>query len=143
MSKKEVGKVILQLPAGGANPAPPVGPALGSKGVNIAAFCKEFNERTKIPELAGLVVPAVITVYSDRSFSFVLKSPPAAALLKQAAGVASGSSTPNQKMVGEVTLEQVTQIVKLKMKDMNCKTIEKGIPMVLGAARSMGIKIKK
>src|ERR1044072_8829605 len=117
MAKKAVGQIKLQIPAGQANPAPPVGPALGQHGVNIMAFCKEFNARTK--EQAGLVVPVVITVYQDKSFTFITKSPPASVLLKKAAGIASGSKTPNKDKVGKVNRKQVMEIVKMKMKDLN------------------------
>src|SRR5437764_2823787 len=117
MAKKVTGMVKLQLPAGKANPSPPVGPALGQHGVNIMGFCKEFNAATK--EQAGLVIPVVITVYQDKSFTFITKSPPASILLKKAAGIASGSKTPNKEKVGKVTKKQVLDIVKLKMKDLN------------------------
>src|SRR5690242_17140216 len=116
MAKKVVGQVKLQIPAGQANPAPPVGPALGQQGVNIMAFCKEFNAATK--EQAGLVIPVVITVYQDKSFTFITKSPPAAILLKKAAGIAAGSKTPNKDKVGKVTRKQVQEIVKMKLKDL-------------------------
>ncbi|SVE21404.1 uncharacterized protein METZ01_LOCUS474258, partial [marine metagenome] len=117
MAKKETGEIRLQLPAGSANPAPPVGPALGAKGVNIMGFCKEFNAKTK--DQAGLILPVVITVYSDRSFSFILKSPPAAVLLKKAAGIPKGSGIPNREKVGSVTREQVLEIVRIKKDDLN------------------------
>src|ERR1700691_3652699 len=124
MAKKAVGQIKLQIPAGQANPAPPVGPALGQHGVNIMAFCKEFNAATKAD--AGLVIPVVITVFQDKSFTFVTKSPPAAVLLKKAAGITSGSKTPNKEKVGKVTRKQVMEIVKLKAKDMNSSTDEAG-----------------
>ena len=139
MAKKVVGQVKLQIPAGQANPAPPVGPALGQQGVNIMAFCKEFNAATK--DQAGLVIPVVITVYQDKSFTFITKSPPASVLLKKAAGVASGSKTPNKEKVGKVTRKQVLDIVKMKMKDLNAENEEAAFRVVAGTARSMGIEI--
>jgi len=139
MAKKVVGQVKLQIPAGQANPAPPVGPALGQQGVNIMAFCKEFNAATK--EQAGLVIPVVITVYQDKSFTFITKSPPASVLLKKAAGVASGSKTPNKEKVGKVTRKQVLDIVKMKMKDLNATNEEAAFRVVAVTARSMGIEI--
>lgn len=139
MAKKVVGQVKLQIPAGQANPAPPVGPALGQQGVNIMAFCKEFNAVTK--EQAGLVIPVVITVYQDKSFTFITKSPPAAILLKKAAGIASGSKTPNKDKVGKVTRKQVMEIVKTKLKDLNAVDEEAAFRVVAGTARSMGIEI--
>jgi large subunit ribosomal protein L11 len=139
MAKKIVGQIKLQIPAGQANPAPPVGPALGQQGVNIMAFCKEFNATTK--EQAGMVIPVVITVYQDKSFTFITKSPPASILLKKAAGIASGSKTPNKDKVGKVTRKQVMEIVKLKLKDLNASNEEAGFKIVAGTARSMGIDI--
>src|SRR4051812_11690502 len=139
MAKKVVGQVKLQIPAGQANPAPPVGPALGQQGVNIMAFCKEFNAATK--EQAGLVIPVVITVYQDKSFTFITKSPPASILLKKAAGIASGSKTPNKEKVGKVNRKQVMEIVKMKMKDLNASDEEAAFRVVAGTARSMGIEI--
>ncbi len=139
MAKKVVGQIKLQIPAGQANPAPPVGPALGQQGVNIMAFCKEFNAATK--EQGGMVIPVVITVYQDKSFTFITKSPPASALLKKAAGIASGSKTPNKEKVGKVTKKQVMDIVKLKMKDLNAVTEEAAFRVVAGTARSMGIEV--
>lgn len=139
MAKKVVGQVKLQIPAGQANPAPPVGPALGQQGVNIMAFCKEFNAVTK--EQAGLVIPVVITVYQDKSFTFITKSPPASILLKKAAGIASGSKSPNKDKVGKVTRKQVMEIVKTKMKDLNATDEEAAFRVVAGTARSMGIEI--
>lgn len=139
MAKKIVGQIKLQIPAGQANPAPPVGPALGQQGVNIMAFCKEFNAATK--EQAGMVIPVVITVYQDKSFTFITKSPPASILLKKAAGIASGSKTPNKDKVGKVTRKQVQDIVKLKVKDLNASDEEAGFRIVAGTARSMGIDI--
>ena len=131
--------IKLQIPAGQANPAPPVGPALGQQGVNIMAFCKEFNAATKGE--AGMVIPVVITVYADKSFTFITKSPPASALLKKAAGIASGSKTPNKDKVGKVTRKQVMEIVKLKLKDMNATNEEAAFRVVAGTARSMGIEV--
>jgi len=139
MAKKVTGQIKLQIPAGQANPAPPVGPALGQHGVNIMAFCKEFNAVTKAD--AGLVIPVVITVYQDKSFTFITKSPPASVLLKKAAGITSGSKTPNKEKVGKVTRKQVLDIVKLKAKDMNATSEEAGFRIVSGTARSMGIEV--
>jgi large subunit ribosomal protein L11 len=139
MAKKVVGEIKLQIPAGQANPAPPVGPALGQQGVNIMAFCKEFNAATK--EQAGMVIPVVITVYQDKSFTFITKSPPASILLKKAAGIASGSKQPNKDKVGKVTKKQVMDIVKIKLKDMNATNEEAAFRVVAGTARSMGIEV--
>ena len=139
MSKKVTGEIRLQLPAGQANPAPPVGPALGAQGVNIMAFCKEFNAKTQ--DQAGLILPVVITVYADRSFSFILKSPPAAVLLKKAAGLAKGSGVPNKDKVGSVTRAQVMEIVKTKEKDLNASSEDAAYKIIAGTARSMGITI--
>src|ERR1044071_7402685 len=139
MAKKVVGQIKLQIPAGQANPAPPVGPALGQQGVNIMAFCKEFNAKTK--DQAGMVIPVVITVYQDKSFTFITKSPPASVLLKKAAGIASGSKTPNKEKVGKVTRKQVLDICKIKMKDMNATSEEAAFRVVAGTARSMGIEV--
>ena len=131
--------IKLQIPAGQANPAPPVGPALGQQGVNIMAFCKEFNAATKGD--AGMVIPVVITVYADKSFTFITKSPPASILLKKAAGIASGSKQPNKDKVGKVTKKQVMDIVKIKLKDMNATNEEAAFRVVAGTARSMGIEV--
>ena len=139
MAKKVTGIVRLQIPAGQANPAPPVGPALGQQGVNIMEFCKQFNAATQ--KDAGLVIPVVITVYADKSFSFITKSPPASVLLKKAAGITSGSKTPNKDKVGKVTRKQVLDIVKLKGKDLNAGSEEAAIRVVAGTARSMGIEV--
>jgi large subunit ribosomal protein L11 len=139
MAKKVTGMIKLQIPAGQANPAPPVGPALGQQGVNIMAFCKEFNAATKSD--AGMVIPVVITVYADKSFTFITKSPPAAILLKKAAGIASGSKQPNKDKVGKVTKKQVMDIVKIKLKDMNATNEEAAFRVVAGTARSMGIEV--
>lgn len=139
MAKKITGIVKLQIAAGQANPAPPVGPALGSQGINIMAFCKEFNAQTK--EKAGLIIPVVITVYQDKSFTFILKSPPASVLLKKAAGIAAGSKTPNKDKVGKVTRKQVLEIVKLKGSDMNAASEEAAFRTICGTARNMGIEV--
>jgi large subunit ribosomal protein L11 len=139
MAKKVIGQIKLQIPGGQANPAPPVGPALGQQGVNIMAFCKEFNGATK--DQAGMVIPVVITVYQDKSFTFITKSPPAAILLKKAAGIASGAAAPNKDKVGKVTKKQVMEIVKLKLKDMNATNEEAAFRIVAGTARSMGIEV--
>jgi large subunit ribosomal protein L11 len=141
MAKKVVGMIKLQLPAGKATPAPPVGPALGQHGVNIMGFCKEFNAKTA--NQAGLIIPVVITVYQDRSFSFILKTPPAAVLLKKAAGIESGSGVPNKTKVAKVTKEQVRQIAETKMPDLNAGSIEAAMSMVAGTARSMGITVEE
>jgi large subunit ribosomal protein L11 len=139
MAKKAVGQIKLQIPAGQANPAPPVGPALGQHGVNIMAFCKEFNARTK--DQPGMIVPVVITVYQDKSFSFITKSPPAAVLLKKAAGIATGSKTPNKEKVGKVTRKQILDIVKIKQADLNATSEEAAVRIIAGTARSMGIEV--
>ena len=139
MAKKVTGTIKLQLPAGAANPAPPVGPALGAAGVNIMAFCKDFNARTK--EQAGTILPTVITVYADRSFSFITKSPPASILLKKAAGVAKGSGVPNKDKVGKVTRKQVREIAETKKKDLNAGDEAAAMLIIEGTARSMGIEV--
>jgi large subunit ribosomal protein L11 len=139
MAKKVTGTIKLQLPAGAANPAPPVGPALGAAGVNIMAFCKDFNARTK--DQAGTILPTVITVYADRSFSFITKSPPAAILLKKAAGLAKGSGVPNKEKVGKVKRKQILEIVETKRKDLNATTDEAAMRIIEGTARSMGIEV--
>ncbi|HOA60220.1 MAG: 50S ribosomal protein L11 [Verrucomicrobia bacterium] len=139
MAKKITGVIKLQIAAGQANPAPPVGPALGQHGVNIMGFCKEFNAATR--DQTGMIIPVVITVYQDKSFTFITKSPPAAVLLKKAAGIASGSKTPNKEKVGKVTRQQVLDIVKLKQKDLNAVNQEAAIRVVAGTARSMGIDV--
>jgi large subunit ribosomal protein L11 len=139
MAKKVTGIVKLQIPGGQANPAPPVGPALGSQGINIMGFCKEFNAATK--DRAGLVIPVIITVYQDKSFTFILKSPPASVLLKKAAGIASGSKVPNKEKVGKVTRKQVLEIIKAKGPDMNCNSEEAAFRTIAGTARNMGIDI--
>jgi large subunit ribosomal protein L11 len=139
MAKKVTGIIKLQIPAGQANPAPPVGPALGQHGVNIMGFCKEFNAATKGD--AGLVIPVVITVYQDKSFTFITKSPPASVLLKKAAGITAGSKVPNKEKVGKVTRKQVMDIVKMKKNDMNATSDEAAFRVVSGTARSMGIEV--
>jgi len=140
MAKKVTGIVRLQIPAGQANPAPPVGPALGQQGVNIMEFCKQFNAATQ--KDAGLVIPVVITVFVDKTFTFITKTPPASTLLKKAANIAKGSGTPNKDKVGKVTKQQVLDIAKLKMKDLNATDVERAARMVAGTARSMGIEVE-
>ena len=139
MAKKVTGMIKLQLPAGKATPAPPVGPALGQHGVNIMGFCKEFNAKTA--NQAGLLIPVVITVYQDRSFSFILKTPPAAVLIKKELGLESGSGVPNRTKVGSLTKEQVRKIAELKMPDLNAASIETAMSMIEGTAKSMGVTI--
>ena len=139
MAKKVTGMIKLQLPAGKATPAPPVGPALWQHGVNIMGFCKEFNAKTA--NQAGLIIPVVITVYQDRSFSFILKTPPAAVLIKKELGLESGSGVPNRTKVGSLTKDQVRKIAELKMPDLNAATIETAMSMIEGTARSMGVTI--
>jgi len=140
MAKKVVGLIKLQIPAGQANPSPPVGPALGQHGVNIMEFCKAFNAQTQ--DQAGMIIPVVITVYADRSFSFITKTPPAAVLLRKAAGVEKGSGEPNKIKVGKVTKAQVKEIARTKMEDLNANTVEDAMKMVEGTARSMGITVE-
>ncbi len=139
MAQKVVGFVKLQIPAGKATPAPPVGPALGQHGVNIAAFTKEFNERTKAD--MGLIIPVVITVYADRSFSFITKTPPAAVLIKKACGIETASGTPNKTKVAKITKAQVQQIAEQKMRDLNASSVETAMSMIAGTCRSMGIEV--
>ena len=139
MAQKITGYIKLQIPAGKATPAPPVGPALGQHGVNIMAFSKDFNERTKND--IGLLIPVVITVYADRSFTFVTKTPPAAVLIKKACGIESGSGVPNKTKVAKITREQVKQIAEQKMPDLNAASIESAMSMVAGTARSMGVEV--
>ena len=140
MAKTITAYVKLQIPAGNANPAPPVGPALGQHGVNIMDFCKQFNAKTQ--SQAGLIIPVVLTVYSDRSFTFITKTPPAPVLLKRAAGLAKASGVPNRNKVGKVTAAQVNEIATLKMPDLNAASIEAAESMVRGTARSMGIEVE-
>jgi len=141
MAKKVVGFIKLQIPAGAANPAPPVGPALGQKGVNIMEFCKQFNARTK--DQQGLIIPVIITVFSDKSFTFITKTPPAATLLLKAAKIEKGSGEPNRNKVAKVTKKQVREIAELKMPDLNAANIESAMSMVAGTARSMGITVEE
>ena len=141
MAKKVTGSVKLQIAAGKATPAPPVGPALGQAQINIMEFCKQFNARTQNKELAGLTVPVVITVYNDRSFTFITKTPPAPVLLKRAAGIAKGSGTPNKDKVGKVTEKQIAEIAKQKMPDLNAASLEAAIKSIRGTARSMGLEV--
>ncbi len=139
MAKKVTAQIKLQCPAGQANPAPPVGPALGQHGVNIMEFCKKFNAATQ--NQAGLIIPVIITVYQDRSFSFILKTPPAAVLLKKAAKIEKGAGVPNKDKVGKVTKKDVEEIAKIKMPDLNCADLQSAIRQVEGTARSMGIEV--
>jgi len=139
MAKKVAAVIKLQIPAGKANPAPPVGPALGQQGVNIMAFCKEFNAATQ--GQAGMVIPVVITVFNDKSFTFITKSPPAAALLKQAAGLAKGSAVPNREKVGKVTRAQILEIARAKLKDLNTTQEDRAMRIIEGTARNMGIEV--
>ncbi len=141
MAKEITAKIKLQAPGGQATPAPPIGPALGQHNVNIGQFVQQFNERTR--EFAGVPIPVIITVYADRTFTFITKSPPASALLKEAAQVAKGSGTPNKEKVGTVTIDQVRAIAQRKMKDLNARTIEGACRIVEGTARSMGITVQK
>jgi large subunit ribosomal protein L11 len=141
MAKKVTGQIKLQITAGRANPSPPIGPALGAAGVNIPLFCKEFNARTQAQASENLIIPTIITVYSDRSFKFELKTPPVAVLLKKAAGIKSGSGEPNKNKVGSVTAAQVSEIASTKMPDLNTTKLESAIRMVEGTARSMGLNV--
>lgn len=141
MAKKVIGMIKLQIPAGKATPAPPVGPALGQHGVNIMGFCKEFNAKTA--NQAGMIIPVVITVYQDRSFTFITKTPPAAVLLKKAVGIDSGSGVPNKDKVATISQEKVREIAELKMPDLNAASIEAAMSMIAGTARSMGIIVEK
>ena len=139
MAKKVTGMIKLQVPAAKANPAPPIGPALGQHGVNIPGFCKEFNERTKND--AGLIIPVVITVYADRTFSFITKTPPAAVLIKKALGLETASGVPNKTKVGTITKEQLRKIAETKMADLNAANIDSAISMIAGTCRSMGVEV--
>jgi large subunit ribosomal protein L11 len=139
MAKKIIGSVKLQVKGGQANPSPPIGPALGQHGVNIAEFCKAFNARTQ--DKMGTVIPVIITIYADRTFSFITKTPPASVLLKQAAKIAKGSGIPNREKVGEVTTKQVEEIAKTKFEDLNAFNMEGAVKIIEGTARSMGIKV--
>lgn len=139
MAKKVIGQIKLQIPAGKATPAPPVGPALGQHGVNIMGFCKEYNAKTA--DQAGLIIPVVITVYQDRSFSFITKTPPAAVLIKKSCKIESGSGEPNKKKVAKITQAQVREIAELKMQDLNAASIEAAMSMIAGTARSMGVEV--
>ena len=139
MAKEVIAQIKLQIPAGAANPAPPVGPALGQQGVNIMGFCKEFNAKTQ--KQAGDILPVVITVYKDKSFTFITKSPPAAVLLKKAAGIAAGSKEPNKVKVGKLTRKQVMDVVKIKMADLNARSDEAAFRIIAGTARQAGIDI--
>ena len=140
MAKKEVDKIKLQIPAGAANPSPPVGPALGQHGLNIMGFCKEFNARTM--EQKGTIIPVVITVYADRSFTFITKTPPASVLIMKAAKIEKGSGEPNRNKVGSLTMAQIEEIAKLKLPDLNAASIEAAVKSIAGTARSMGIDVK-
>ena len=140
MAKKEVAKIKLQIPAGAANPSPPVGPALGQHGLNIMGFCKEFNARTM--DQKGMIIPVVITVYADRSFTFITKTPPASVLIMKAAKLEKGSGEPNRNKVGSLTLAQIEEIAKLKLPDLNAASVEAAVKSIAGTARSMGIDVK-
>ncbi len=140
MAKKVIGQIKLQIPAGKATPAPPVGPALGQHGVNIMGFCKEFNAKTA--DQAGLIIPAVISVYQDRSFSFITKTPPAAVLIKKACKIESGSGEPNRKKVAKLTKAQLKEIAELKLPDLNAASVEAAMSMIAGTARSMGVTVE-
>lgn len=139
MAKKIVGQIKLQIPAGKATPAPPVGPALGQHGVNIMGFCKEFNAKTA--DQAGLIIPVVISVYQDRSYTFITKTPPAAVLIKKAIGLQSASGEPNKKKVGKIKTSQIREIAELKMPDLNAASVETAMSMIAGTARSMGVEV--
>lgn len=141
MAKKILAKIKLQLPAGQATPAPPVGPALGQYGVNIGEFCKQFNDKTKTE--AGLIFPAEITIFADRTFRFIVKTPPAAVLIKKEVGLAKGSPESNREKVGSITMKQIEAIAKIKMKDLNAATLDTAKSMIAGTARSMGVTVEK
>jgi large subunit ribosomal protein L11 len=140
MAKKEIGSIKLQIPAGGASPTPPVGPALGQHGVNIMEFCKAFNATTQ--DKQGLIIPVIITVYADRTFSFITKTPPASVLLKRAAGISKGSGEPNREKVGTVKQDQLKEIAEMKMEDLNAHSIDAAVLMIAGTARSMGLLVE-
>jgi len=142
MAKKVTAEVKLQIPAGKATPAPPVGTALGPQGVNIMEFCKAFNAKTSAKDQEGLIIPVVITIYSDRSFTFITKTPPVAILVKRAVNLAKGSAEPNKNKVGKISARQVEEIAKIKMPDLNCFTVESAIEQVKGACRSMGVEVE-
>lgn len=139
MAKEIIAQIKLQIPAGQANPAPPVGPALGQHAVNIMEFCKAFNERTAKEQ--GMIIPVVLTVYKDRSFSFITKTPPAAVLIKKALNLEKGSSEPNKEKVGELSKKQAEEIARIKLKDLNARTVEQAVKIIEGSAKSMGVKI--
>jgi large subunit ribosomal protein L11 len=141
MAKKVTAEVKLQIPAGKATPAPPVGTALGPQGVNIMEFCKAFNAKTSAKDQEGLIIPVVITIYSDRSFTFITKTPPVAILVKRAVNLAKGSAEPNKNKVGKITQKQLEEIAKIKMPDLNCFTLEAAVEQVKGACRSMGVEV--
>ncbi len=141
MAKKVTAQVKLQIPAGKATPAPPVGTALGPQGVNIMEFCKAFNAKTSAKDQEGLIIPVVITIYSDRSFTFITKTPPVAILVKRAVNLAKGSAEPNKNKVGKITEAQIEEIAKIKMPDLNCFTVEAAVEQVKGACRSMGVEV--
>ena len=143
MAKKVTGQVKLQIPAGKATPAPPVGTALGPQGVNIMEFCKAFNAKTSAKDQEGLIIPVVITIYSDRSFTFITKTPPVAILVKRAVNLAKGSAEPNKNKVGSISMKQVEEIAKIKMPDLNSFTIDSAIEQVKGACRSMGVEVNQ
>jgi len=143
MAKKVTGMVKLQLPAGKANPSPPVGPALGQHGVNIMGFCKEFNAATQAQAKEGLIVPVLITIYSDRSFTFITKTPPAAVLIKEALNIPKGSGEPNREKVGRLTRKQLQDIAEVKLEDLNARDVEAAMEVVAGTARSMGVEVDK
>lgn len=139
MAKRIIAQIKLQIPAGQANPAPPVGPALGQHGVNIMEFCKAFNEKTAKEQ--GMIIPVILTVYKDRSFSFITKTPPAAVLIKKALNLEKGSSEPNREKVGELSRKQVEEIARIKLKDLNARTLERAVKIIEGTAKNMGIKV--
>ena len=141
MAKKVTGQIKLQIPAGKANPAPPVGPALGQQGVNIMDFCKQFNAKTQ--KMGDTVIPVIITVYADRSFTFITKTPPTSVLIKKALNLKSGSKMPQKDKVGRITKEQIEEIAKTKLPDLNCSTLEAAMSQVVGSARSMGVEVPK